>query len=168
MARIDAPTCAGYVGDLEACECECEHLLRADPTCAVLFDDLVVCGGAEPELFCTGYDVAIIVGCEYERSDFVTCLEDSQGSATTCALDDPSCLMLCSALAAPDCPTTMPVDECACWCQESLSTACHDRVELMVACTGGLMTFDCDEAGLPMLTGTACAGEWEALEAACF
>jgi hypothetical protein len=167
MARIDAPTCAGYVGDLEACECECEHLLRADPTCAVLFDDLVVCGGAEPELFCTGYDVAIIVGCEYERSDFVTCLEDSQGSATTCALDDPSCLMLCSALAArtarPRCQSTSA--------PAGARSRCPRRATIgSSSWWPARWTHDVRlrRGWLPMLTGTACAGEWEALEAACF
>lgn len=166
--RIGASSCADYVGDLEACECECEQVLRADPTCAVLFDDLVVCGGTTPEMFCVGYEVAVIVGCEYERNDFVTCLADSQGGSATCTPDDPSCLLLCSALAAPDCPTTMPIDECTCWCQESMSTACRDRVEVVVDCTGGLMTFACDDQGLPTLTGTACVSDWETLEATCF
>jgi len=143
-------------------------VLRADPACAFLFDALVVCGGETPELFCTGFETSVIVGCERERSDFVSCLAASDGDPIDCVAEDPSCIALCNGLAEPQCATTMPVDTCACWCQDELGVDCRDRVQLLVACTGGGPTFTCDDRGIPTLAGPACAADWTELEASCF
>jgi hypothetical protein len=166
-AMAESDSCADRVASIDDCQCDCEMSLRGSLTCATAFDELIMCGGDPPTLECTGITLPTVVGCAPEREDLLDCLSGGGGTGGDCGTENPDCVTLCEALAAPGCDELPQPEACICHCQATMSEECVGLVEDLVDCANGGLAFACD-GGLPVLDGNECDSEWTTLESTCF